>query len=91
MLFACRGGAQQLSGAYPEPSHLNWAAGALLTSVDDRSDLHHSDVSEGFHVLFISSCTWAAGEDLLYKFTNLIPQHGRKNKFSNHTGSESIQ
>lgn len=76
MLFACRGGVQQLSGADPEPLHLDSAAGALLTSVGNRSDL-----SEGFHVLFIHILLyWAAGEDLLYKFTNLLPECGRKNK-----------
>lgn len=82
---------QQLSGADPNPLHLNSAAGALLTLVHNRSDVHHSALSEGLHILFISSCTWAAGEDLLYKFPNLLPEHGRENKFSNHTGSERIQ
>lgn len=90
MLFACKGGMEKLSGADPEPLHLN-SAGALLTSVGNRSDLHHSRLCEGFHFLFISSCCWAAEEDLIYKFTNLLPEHGRENKFSNHTGSESIQ
>lgn len=81
----------QLSGVDSEPLHLNSAAGALLTSVDNRSDLRHSVLSKGFHVLLISSCTCTASEDLLYKSTNWLPEHSTENKFNNHTGTESIQ